>query len=897
MKKLCGGLALALFLLLTLVLLSPFLVDLDKYKADILVEMGKVLPREIDFQHLSFRLVPRLEVEVQGLTVADNPLFSESDWVRVEKVHLLLRFFPLLRGQLRVRKAVLYRPVIRLMRNEEGRFNFRDLAGGETGPVEGQGSSGLRNPGAGASGARQRKAGKAPVASGADLTPGHLFRVFMLGDLDVRDGRILYRDETIFSKEEHLELEGVELKIRDLSLPGASSLELGARLMGSGPEQNFSLAGQVGPVREMTQWGKTPFDLKVSLWGLPLDRLPLAWLPAGFPWRIVSGLLRLDLNAEGLGNQQLLSAGTLRIEDLALETIEDNTAFLMHGPLVLELEQESLLEFSPPRAVIQSAVVSLGRSRFSFSGSAGGLSSAPEWNLELCSQQLHLDDFLALFSGISQGRLLGLLGEGPLDLRLKSWGNSERVSWDADFVLDGAHLQYRDVFQKPGGSPLSFVCRGSKEGKRILIERLNVNQTHPGMAVSGEIWGGPDPLLGLVFESAPLSLESLSLLFPSLRPYGLEGNLLVRGSWRGTMADPLVNLQMSSERVKFLLPVPESRHRDGPAAEQPGFAEGLEMEAQWKKNSEGWMAAHGKLRAKKGEVYSLPFQGLSANLQWFPATLKVDGLELRAFGGSILAKGECRGNDRSWTVRASVRGVDLGAFMDSLTPYAGLFSGVLYGDLVLRCEPVDLMPAVVRTSGTVRVLRGEWKNLDLVAAVTEVLPGIGAFSGLLAPGPGADIGQHGGTRFACLEGSFEGELGLLRVESLQIHDFCGGGPRETGADVFLAGRIARDHSLDFQGKVVLASRHSRSLGKRAGRLKALMNPEGRIVLPFTLTGSLEKPVAVLDAESVRGTVVRGSPQRGLAGESAEPGDDDKGRRGERTTQERPMDDLLRGLIP
>jgi len=128
MKKIIIGLAMVLVLIFLLVLLAPFLVDLNKYKDTILTQIRPYVPREVDFEHIELKILTGLGIELQGLTVSENPNFPREDFLSLEGLQIKVQVLPLLKKKIKVNKVVFRDPVVRLLRNAQGEFNFSDLA-------------------------------------------------------------------------------------------------------------------------------------------------------------------------------------------------------------------------------------------------------------------------------------------------------------------------------------------------------------------------------------------------------------------------------------------------------------------------------------------------------------------------------------------------------------------------------------------------------------------------------------------------------------------------------------------------------------------------------------------------------------------------------------------------
>ena len=887
MRKLLVGLGAGLSLFVILAFLAPFLVDLDGYKSAILERLERYLPGKIDFRHLELTLVPGFGVEVQGLTLEDNSSFPQGLFVQVERLRVRLRILPLLRKQIRVKSVVVQGPVVRLKRTARGGTSFPDLAGGGSALRDGSRRPGETNRGGGSSGLSSPEPRTWSPAGGTQ--PGFL-AMLLVNELEIERGQILIEDDTLFPQDGPLRVEGVDLRVKDLSLDRPVSVELAAGLAAA-PEQNLHLAGRLGPLGEDWRWERIPFDFKVTLKSLPADRLPSVLL-RGLPVRVASGSVSLDLEAEGSLDGRVRVGSVLEVEGLALEVPGGMAGGERTGVFALKFEHQGNLEYPLKRVTTESALVSLNQNRVRFKGTVQVSSPAPEWDLEVWTEQLHPDSLLPLFPLLAQHWPQDLQIEGPVGAWLKSAGNPESLTWEARLDLEGTRVQVREGFLKPAGAPISLEGQGTKEGKRIVLNLVRLKHPDLALGVSGEVLAEPRPQFTLVLQSEPVPLETLAAFVPPLSPYGLEGKLLLRGSWRGRPDDALLNLQVSSDRIRFRVPSPSAPQEEA-SVDQSGSVEALEVGAQLRKGPDG-IDGTAEIEASKAEIRAFPFEGLSASLQFYPERVRVSALECRALGGNVEGRGEYDLNSRAWTVRPAVNGVSVAQVMDRLTRYHGLFAGVLSGDFVVDSQPAEGQPDLLRTQGTVRVSRGELRNLDLVDAVWDGLFRAKGMAQLLGE-LGTGAGREATTRFDWLEGHVEGRGPAVQVNSLHLHNVRSGRAKDT--DVFLAGKVGLDDdSLDLKGRVVLSPRHSERLARQAALIRALMNPEGRVSFPFRLQGSIQKPVPFADVEYVAGALsrhyLRQGLQEGIETREEGSGDGEEGKNG----LGQPIDDLLRGLI-
>lgn len=110
-------------------LLVPPLIDLGAYKTRYLPLAEDALQRKVDVGEVRLRIFPTPAIRISAFNVSDNPAFSKDPFFTAQQIRLQLKFWPLLKGELRADEFVVEKPVIHLRKLPDGTFNFADIAG------------------------------------------------------------------------------------------------------------------------------------------------------------------------------------------------------------------------------------------------------------------------------------------------------------------------------------------------------------------------------------------------------------------------------------------------------------------------------------------------------------------------------------------------------------------------------------------------------------------------------------------------------------------------------------------------------------------------------------------------------------------------------------------------
>ncbi|MBI4736162.1 MAG: AsmA family protein [candidate division NC10 bacterium] len=181
------GLGGILLLAVLAALLLPALVNLERYRAILANRAGKALGREVTLGALRVSLWGGIGAEAKGIQIAQAAGFGSQPFLAADALQVRVQLLPLLRGQVKVSKAVLERPRIRLTHARDGRWSVDDLLKPHPAPPPTKPAPDAARP------------GKAPLLGG-----------LLLSEVAVKGGEITLQDEA--------RAPGITLTLTDLDL-------------------------------------------------------------------------------------------------------------------------------------------------------------------------------------------------------------------------------------------------------------------------------------------------------------------------------------------------------------------------------------------------------------------------------------------------------------------------------------------------------------------------------------------------------------------------------------------------------------------------------------------------------------------------------------------------------
>ena len=296
MRKLVIIVVVLIVLVVGALLALPHIVDVNQYRGQIQTELQQRLNRPVQLGALSLAVFP-LRVEAQNVVIGDDATFhSTVPFAQVAQLDLSIKLLPLLAKNIQVDSLDLKRPVIELIRNAQGVWNFSTVANAPAAP-----STAPSKP--------QQPPTPAPAqpASGGGG--------FTLGALKITDGQIAVTDEQ--KHQARAVYDHIDLTLKDYAPGKPFSLDLTAHLPGNGT-QTFSITGDGGPVNN-ADLASTPFKgtakfNEVSLWSAQkfLNSSALAGTDA-----VISGTTDLN-NAGG----SMSASGSLKLEKAVVRGVQ-----------------------------------------------------------------------------------------------------------------------------------------------------------------------------------------------------------------------------------------------------------------------------------------------------------------------------------------------------------------------------------------------------------------------------------------------------------------------------------------------------------------------------------------------------------------------------------------------
>jgi uncharacterized protein involved in outer membrane biogenesis len=113
-------------ILIALIFLAPVFLNLDHYRPQIISYFEQSTGKKVEIERLAISFFPRTTIHIQNFGVKSPPLFPPSYILKVPQADVVVDFWPLLRRNVVIRSLVLQQPVINLVSDPDGPWNFEN---------------------------------------------------------------------------------------------------------------------------------------------------------------------------------------------------------------------------------------------------------------------------------------------------------------------------------------------------------------------------------------------------------------------------------------------------------------------------------------------------------------------------------------------------------------------------------------------------------------------------------------------------------------------------------------------------------------------------------------------------------------------------------------------------
>lgn len=224
MSKALKYTGITLGLLITLIIIIPFLVNLNDYKPQISQAAKEATGRDLTIEgDIKLSLFPWIGMELGAMQLSNAAGFGDQPFARIEGAEVKLKLMPLLKSEVEMKTVTLQGLRLNLTIAEDGSNNWSDLATGDrTAAIE-----------------------ESPTSGSSKLA------ALVIGGLAITDAQVVYDDRASGAR---YAVETLDLTTGPVALNAPIDIELNSKLSSSKPNINGTLGIKVHVIADMQKF-------------------------------------------------------------------------------------------------------------------------------------------------------------------------------------------------------------------------------------------------------------------------------------------------------------------------------------------------------------------------------------------------------------------------------------------------------------------------------------------------------------------------------------------------------------------------------------------------------------------------------------------------------------------
>ncbi|THJ21795.1 MAG: AsmA family protein [Nitrospira sp. CG24D] len=814
--KIIVSLTIGFVLLVGVILALPFLIDLNQYQDRYKPLIEEALNRKVQLQDIRLTIWPRLGARIGGVTILDDPAFSAGPFASLASLEVGVKLLPLLSKQVEVEEISLRDPVVTVITNKDGVMNMSTI-GARTA------SSSTAEP------------GTVPPPGGDPL---QILALFAVDRVSIEGGKLTYRDLSTAPVTEY-QVQDLELLLRSVRLGQTPSIHLKATVLPY--NLPVTLDGGFGPLVETLEvqqydfalgLGKVALAVRGALVGGMLDAtvsapaintadLPVA-LPLQKPVQIKD--LLVTANAPYPFKQGVSPLELADISNLSLALIMGSSSVQVKGTVLngqanVTVSSPSLNTADLPVAVPLTKPVELkgltvtAKTRVPFKPTAPPLEIADVSDLRV-----------AVALGQSLIHVKGTVLNGQANMTVTSPSVNTADLPIALPLAKPVELKDLTVTAKtrvpfnPAAPPLEIA---DVSDLRVAVA-LGQSLLHlKGTVLNGQA--------NVTLSSPSLNTADLPVAVPLAKPVELK-DLTVTAKTRVPFkptAPPLEIADVSDLRLRVIL------------GKSVVSVKGTLLAGHANVTLSSPSVQTGDLPVETGLAKSVELRNLLVNADLKGPNARLSNASFQLFDGQFKADGEMSTGSPTPPFRGKVKidGLQLGPALAAISPNSTVsMSGTAAMDLAVTGRGFTMpdLTNALEGPGHLRIKNGKIEGINLMEEAATLLKVAGLSPDRLKT-----------TAFSAIETDVMIKQGLVNVQKLLMdsHDF-----QATGA-----GTVGFDQALNLAVNLHLSPALSQKLAASSPIARIALK-EGRLRLPFLITGTIQAPAYGLDTKELTGKV-------------------------------------------
>jgi len=832
--------------ILGVLLVLPFLINLDKYIPKITAPISKKIGRQVSIEHLRLTILTGLGVELKGITIEEKKP-TNTPFVHVNDIDVGVKLLPLFKKKISISKIILSKPEINIIRYPDGTYNFSDILKQQS-----------EKPG-------ERLTETTKPSEG--IPEG-----FYLDKFEISDG-IINITNVEDGKQYKYGLTHIDMGVYGFNVNKAFRLSLGASLDNI-KDARLDINGYIGPTGKHISIEHLPLNISISLKHIDI---PYVLSLAGVKSKMLTaGILDVDENLKSGSANTITINGKISLSGITL-TNGTITPFSVLNELLF-VPDGKLLDIR--NITFKSDGIELG-----VKGNTNLVTKSI--NLTILSKQLSIDNLLEFYSPLKKSlpANTSISGNGIIKTNVNTINNTITLNGVID--LSGAKINYDKTFIKQSGVPMNLSYNIVKNGNKLTLNDIKFVLDKLVADASGKLTleGDMDGEISVNTNTIPIA--SLEDVVPMIKSYKANGSFILSADASGplkktkelnvhgrlqikdvsaninSLPKPLKSFNMdalftrNSVNVKYMdIQIGESQIMGNgaindfsapqgklniwspyinadelmPPASKTKEEQPKQTSATQKQGEKPSLLDKADImlsaNVKKGVVKKAQFSNLIMLARIVKGTIILNRFNIDLFSGMVSANGTVGINgEEPYDLNLKASSLNLGDMLNTFTSYKDIMTGRLGADVALNGNFKDLKHTVCG-KGIITMTNGEINTFSML-------------SNLLGIAKLAGIGSQRTTKIGSMKLTAAIDHGKVTSNDLKLIS--------NELTVNANGYFDLDSNLNYHGTGIISRSLSSRVGGTAGQL--IKNEYGEIEIPFILTGDIRKPVFKLDAQA------------------------------------------------
>ena len=828
----------------------------NQNKDQLLAQAEQALGRKVQIGEIGLTFWGGIGARLRNFALADDPAFSSDNFVQAADLQVNVKLMPLLNQEIEVKRVILHDPVIRVIRNAQGIFNFASLSG-------------------------EDRPDAPPDASDTTASIGSGGMPLLVALVNITNGDIQYTDQ---QENIALRISQLDLKVEDLSFDKPLRIELAAAIVSD--QQNFQLDATFGPLGKEIQVDTLAID-----GSLTLDPLDMTAVQKALP-QVAEAI------PPGLG-----ISGPVRISSQLSGTAR---ALILSG---LQLTA-SVFESSEPNVKVTGNV-----------GPVGTDMDALALNTDITFGPAGLPQLLA-FAPVAENLPPELSADGSASVNVHVEGTLKNLAFTATVDATQSSIQFGDQFHKAQGKRMVLSTDARMTPESIALQQAKIQLDTLELTSSGAVTLGDTLGVDLQLDSNSVDLAGWQEILPQLQDFSPTGQMELHTHVKGDVGEEQLPditgtfdlRQVSASFAQLPQPISDlntditftgqgaelknTSARIGKSVLQLAvrIARFMPLDATYTFTSpELWLADvqasngaeassdvlktlksagtarmeneqlafSGTVSSAQGRLVNIDYTDFQTTLSLLNEIAKIDSVSLQTLGGSVKASGQydMGATPPHFQVTSQISDIELGEvfraqMINALQYVRGKANFNL--DLAGGGEDWEAIKQTLQGQGKFEVNQGALVDLNIADEVLSNITGIPGLTSIVSQKVRKKYPAIWGgtdTEFADLGSQLTFREGKILLDGVYLNavDYA------TRGD----GWLDYDRQIDFHGQIILAQNLSKDIQDTVKVAKYISNTQGRVAIPFALSGTLPEAKPLPDIATLTRQVQQGAVQKGI----------------------------------